>query len=72
MSGYLIDAFGSTWLHRYLPRSECPNYFQGEPTDFMQRLGGHPVVSIDLRAKFAVWAFTLVPKARAEHDVESG
>lgn len=63
-SGYVIHAEGTTWLWEYCSRWQCPQHYAGEPVGFNAKKFGHEPVSNELKAKFAVWAFTLVEKAR--------
>ncbi len=66
--GYVLDASGSTWLYEYLPRSTCPRLFQGEATHMDSKKFQHDPISTELKAKFAVWAFTVIVHAREKAD----
>jgi hypothetical protein len=63
--GYVINANGEEgWLHRFKPPGKCPLDCMGEPTDFDHQKLGHQEVSNLLKARLAVWAFTVVPRIR--------
>ena len=66
--GYVIDAFCSqTWLFRYRSRPLSWRVWTGEPVEFAS--GTHPRVSAELRAKFGLWAYDIVPRAQAHSGV---
>jgi hypothetical protein len=66
--GYVLNAGGRTWLYEYVPRSICPNWYEGEATSLDGGRFLHPPVSVDLKAKLAVWAYTVVVQAREKSD----
>lgn len=66
--GYVISVVGSTWLWQYRARGECPQHYLDEPINFDPVKFGHAPVSVLLRAKFAVWAYTMVETARGKRN----
>lgn len=61
--GYVIHAIGSTYLWEYQAPGHSPNYPFGRPVHFDGIRFGHPPVSNELKAKFVVWAQSLIPTA---------
>jgi hypothetical protein len=66
-AGYVIEVVGSTWLWEYRARSDQPMHYRGDPTNMEPKKLGHEAPSMLLKAKFAVWAFSMVPSALARH-----
>jgi hypothetical protein len=62
--GYVISASPGVWLYEYFSLARCPASCRGERGNFDGKKFGHPPVSIELKAKFAVWAFSVAEKAR--------
>lgn len=62
--GYVIDANEECWLLRYKSPWQSPRDCKGEPTHFDHQALQHGEVSTLLKARFAVWAYTMVPQAR--------
>jgi hypothetical protein len=64
--GYVIDGSREKWLSHYQPRWDCASDCVGEPTHFDHKRLRHPKVSELLKARFAVWAYTMITRAQSQ------